>query len=99
MSIRLLEPAQQELDEAIVWYNLQAPGLGDAFLVEVLKAFRQIERFPQAWHPITEDSRRFRLHRFPYGVIYSLEGEDIIVLAIAHLHRKPDYWQDRLRRQ
>ena len=52
MSIRLLEPAQMELDDAIAWYAEQAPGLGDAFLIEVLKTLRLVEQFPQAWHPL-----------------------------------------------
>ena len=47
MSIRLLEPAQAELDDAINWYAEQAPGLGDAFLLETLKVFKLIEQFPQ----------------------------------------------------
>ena len=53
MTIHLLEPAQAELDEAIAWYAEQAPGLGDAFLLETLKAIQLIEQFPQAWHPLT----------------------------------------------
>jgi toxin ParE2 len=43
MTVRLLEPAQAELDEAIAWYADQAPGLGDAFLIETLKAIQLIE--------------------------------------------------------
>jgi hypothetical protein len=35
------------------------------------------------------------LTRFPYGVIYGLEGDTIIVVAVAHLHRQPRYWADR----
>ena len=97
MSLRLLEPAQQELDEAIAWYAAQAPGLGDAFLVETLKAFRLIELYPDAWHPLSDATRRCRLSRFPYGVIYAADGNDLLVIAIAHLHRKPGYWQSRLR--
>lgn len=46
MSIRLLELAQTELDEAMAWYADQAPGLGDAFLLETLKTLRHIEQFP-----------------------------------------------------
>ncbi len=65
MSIRLLEPAQTELDEAIAWYAGQAPGLGDALLIETLKALQLINRFPQAWHPLTPQIRRCRLRRFP----------------------------------
>lgn len=98
MSIRLLEPAQLELDEAISWYLRQAPGLGDAFLVEILKTFRLIEQYPQAWHLLSENTRRCRLGRFPYGVIYVPENNDLLVIAIAHLHRSPDYWRKRLGR-
>lgn len=71
MSLRLLEPAQRELDEAIAWYAAQAPGLGEAFLVEVLHAFDVIERHPGAWHQLGDHARRCRLVRFPYGVIFA----------------------------
>ena len=74
MNILLLEAAQQELDEAIEWYANQAPGLGEALLVETLKTFKLITQFPQAWHPLTEQTRRCRLNRFPYSVIYTEEG-------------------------
>lgn len=97
MNIRLLEPAQAELDEAIAWYAEQAPGLGEAFLIETLKAFELIERFPQAWHPLSPETRRCRLRRFPYSVVYTQDGADLLVLAIAHQHRKPRYWRNRLR--
>ena len=96
MSVRLLEPAQAELDEAISWYAEQAPGLGDAFLIEALKTIRLIENFPQAWHPLTPLIRRCRLRRFPYSVVYTQDDADLLVLAIAHQHRKPGYWKNRL---
>ena len=95
MTIHLLEPAQAELDEAIAWYAEQAPGLGDAFLLETLKAIQLIAQFPQAWHPLTPHIRRCRLRRFPYSVVYTQDGNDLLVLAIAHQHRKPDYWRNR----
>ena len=96
MSIRSLEPAQMELDDAIAWYAEQAPGLGDAFLIEVLKTLRLVEQFPQAWHPLRPEIRRCRLRRFPYSVVYTQDGPGILVLAVAHQHRKPDYWKNRL---
>jgi len=98
MSIRLLEPAQAELDEAISCYAEQAPGLGDSFLLETLKVLRLIEQFPQAWHPLTPEIYRCRLKRFPYSVVYMLDATDILILAIAHQHRKPGYWRDRILR-
>ena len=96
MSVRLLESAQVELDDAIAWYASQAPGLGDVFLIETLKTLKLIEQYPKAWHPLTQQVRRCRLRRFPYSVIYAQEGSDLLVLALAHQHRKPDYWRTRL---
>jgi len=96
MNIRLLEPAQAELDEAIAWCAEQAVGLGDAFLIEALKTIQLIKQFPRAWHPLTPEIRRCRLRRFPYSVIYTQDGFDLLVLAVAHQHCKPGYWRSRL---
>jgi toxin ParE2 len=97
VTVRFLEIAEIELDQAMHWFESQAPGLGNAFLVEVLSAADRIARFPEAWHPLDEGVRRCRLSRFPYGLIYTVENGDILVLAVAHLHRRPDYWRDRVK--
>ena len=97
MTIRFLDVAQQELDEAINYFNTESPGLGDDFLQETLKALDRIGRHPNAWHPCSSRTRRCLLRRFPYGVIYQVAGEEIIVIAIACLHRQPEYWQERIR--
>src|SRR5207245_8798121 len=96
--VRFLEIAEIELDEAIQWYESQAPGLGNAFLIEVLAAADRIAHYPGAWQSLDDQVRRCRLSRFPYGLIYAIESDDILVLAVAHLHRKPDYFRDRLAR-
>lgn len=96
MNLRLLETAQAELDEAVAWYARQALGLGDAFLVEVLRAFELVELHPDAWHPLSSRTRRCRLRRFPFGVIYAPLDDGVVVLAIAHLHRRPGYWRERI---
>lgn len=96
MKIRFLEIAQIELDEAIEYYNYEVPGLGDAFLKEVLTALDRIGKFPEAWHPCSKRTRRCRTRRFPYGIIYQILEQEILVVAIANLHRNPDYWKDRI---
>lgn len=98
MRVRLLDAAEIELDQAVRWYEAQAPRLGDAFLVEVLSAADRIALYPEAWQSLDEGVRRCRLSRFPYGLVYAIEDGDILVLAVAHLHREPDYWRDRLKR-
>lgn len=96
MTVRLLEPAQQELDEAVAWYAAQAPGLGESFLIEALRIFALIEKYPEAWNPISQNARRCRFRRFPYGAVYSLVDGDILVVAVSHLHRAPGHWRSRM---
>ncbi|MBF0612107.1 MAG: type II toxin-antitoxin system RelE/ParE family toxin [Magnetococcales bacterium] len=94
--IRFLEVAQKELDEAVVFHEEQVSGLGKAFLAEVLAALRLVRRYPAAWHRLSANTRRCRLRRFPCGLIYHEDGSDILIVAVAHLHRHPEYWRDRL---
>ena len=94
--VRFLEIAEIELDEAIRWYDAQAPGLGEVFLIEVITVADRIARHPEAWHLLGPGIRRCRLTRFPYGLIYAVESDDIVVLAVANLHRNPNYWRERL---
>jgi toxin ParE2 len=96
MQIRFLEIAEIELDEAIQYYNREAAGLGDDFLSEVLLALDRIGQFPEAWHPCSKRTRRGQTRRFPYGIVYQIRREEILVIAIANLHREPDYWEDRI---
>jgi toxin ParE2 len=96
MRIRFLQIAQIELDEAIEYYNYEARGLGDRFLTEVLNVIDRICIFPDAWHPCSKRTRRCQTRRFPYGIIYQLREDEILVVAVANLHRKPDYWKDRV---
>ena len=97
MQVRLLEIAQIELDDSIEYYNTEYAGLGDEFLVEVLFALDRIKNFPQAWHPFTDITRRCLLRRFPYGIIYQILDTEILVVAVANLHRNPNYWKDRIK--
>ncbi len=97
MNITFLEIAQIELDEAIEYYNYESSGLGDDFLTDVLKALDTIGQFPEAWHPCSKRARRCQTRRFPYGIIYQVREEEILVIAIANLHRQPEYWKDRVK--
>jgi toxin ParE2 len=96
MKINFLEIAQIELDDAVEFYNYEVPGLGDVFLAEVLNALNRIGEFPEAWHPCSKRTRRCQTRRFPYGIIYQKRDHEILVVAVANLHREPDYWKNRV---
>jgi plasmid stabilization system protein ParE len=96
MKVRFLTLAQRELDDAVAWYNEQADGLGKEFLDELDRAVRRAAAFPMSSVEITSGLRRCLLARFPYGLIYALEDDTVVVIAVAHLHRKPRYWAERI---
>jgi hypothetical protein len=72
------------------------PGLGDQFLLEVLDGLERIRQHPEAWRPFSRHTRRYRTRRFPYGIVYQILESEILVVAVAHLHREPGYWRGRL---
>ncbi len=96
MKVAFLAIAQKEVDDTVDWYNKQATGLGREFLDELDRAVRRIVAFPMSCTEIESGLRRCLLARFPYGLIYGVDGETVVVVAAAHLHRKPRYWVDRI---
>ena len=95
MKVSFLTLAQQELDNAVTWHNGESPSLGQEFLDEVDRAVRRVVAFPMSCPEIERGVRRCLLARFPYGLIYGVHEETIVVVAVAHLHREPHYWLDR----
>ena len=96
MVVKFLAPAQAELMEAVAYYESQKQGLGSQFAEEVKRTIQRILQYPEAWTPISKRTRRCRTHRFPYGVIYQVRGEVLLIVAVMHLHREPRTWKHRL---
>lgn len=96
MTIRFLSVARQELDDAFAWYEHQSVGLGYEFLDEVDRAIRRIRAYPDSCVELTRGLRRALLSRFPYGLVYGRESDSVTIVAVAHLHRSPRYWVDRI---
>ncbi len=96
MEIEFLELAFIELDDAVEYYNVQSNGLGTNFFDEVLKAMELISRFPEVWSKNTEHTRKALLKKFPYNLVYSILDDKIYIIAVAHQHREPEYWIDRI---
>lgn len=95
MNVRFLEPARSELDDAFEWYEMEQRGLGRRFLGEIQTALRRITVFPDSCAVISPGLRRCMTRTFPYMLVYGLEQDTVVIVAIAHMHRKPHYWQGR----
>ncbi len=96
MNVLFNELALIEFRDAVEFYELEQTGLGKQFEEEIKRSLRRIKRYPAAWSIEKGEIRRYLMHRFPYKLLYSIEENDILILAVAHLHRKPDYWAERL---
>lgn len=51
---------------------------------------------PQAWTMVETNIHRILVRRFPYGLLYSIDKDDIYIIAVMHLNRIPDYWKNRI---
>ena len=87
--------AKQEVDDAAHFYEMEFTALGQSFKEEAKKAVSRIVQYPAAWPVERGDIRKCMLHKFPYNLLYSVEEQHIVIIAVAHQHRKPDYWIDR----
>jgi plasmid stabilization system protein ParE len=94
-TVRLLHLAEQEMLDAAAYYALQIRGLGADFLDKMESAIADIAENPERWPIVRSDIRRRLIHRFPYGLLYRVDPNEVVVLAVAHLHRHPAYWVGR----
>lgn len=90
--------AEAEFDRSVEYYEQCQPGLGLEFAVEIYTTIGRILQYPDAWFALSMNSRRCLVNRFPYGVIYQVKSNTLRIVAIAHLHRRPDYWTKRLKK-
>lgn len=96
MTLRIIRPARRELVEAAEYYETQQGGLGDAFALDFRQTVTAILDFPNAWPRYTRSTRRRRMNRFPYGIVYRIRGNEVRVVAVMNLHRDPQHWRDLL---
>jgi hypothetical protein len=87
--------AESEMIDAAAWYEAQETGLGKRFLTSVQDALNRIEINPLLYPIIEEDVRRGLTKTFPFGVLFRVRSDCILVVAVMHLHRDPGYWKDR----
>jgi plasmid stabilization system protein ParE len=87
--------AEADLAEAKAWYDGQREGLGEQLLLCVEEALDRIRRMPEAAAEVYPGVRRVVIRRFPYGVYYRIDPDQVAVLAVYHSRRDPRGWQAR----
>ena len=95
MTVDFLDEAAEEFTEAALWYETKEPGLGVRFRDEISNIVGRIAEDPMLWRERDGGYRRVNCPVFPYFVAYIIRDERIVIVAIGHGHRKPEYWKSR----
>lgn len=97
MSWRLvIDPlARGDVADARDWYDGQRAGLGGEFVDEVNAAVGRFRHQPLVHAPIHRTLRKAVVRRFPYVILYRVEGDAVTVVAVHHTSRDPGGWQAR----
>jgi plasmid stabilization system protein ParE len=93
---KFIAPARREFLKEVIFYNEQESGLGAAFAQEIEEATARALAFPGAGSPATKNTKRVFAKRFPFSVVYRPDRDGILVFAVAHHSRKPEYWASRV---
>ncbi len=95
MTLRYLEAARIEFEAAVQHYDGQRSGLGTRFQNTVLAVVNQIIRFPESGSVLEGEYRRCLIKKFPFGVIYRNSPDEIVIVSVSDLRRKPGHWKGR----
>jgi plasmid stabilization system protein ParE len=88
---RYLTPAEEEMIEASLFYEAASTGLGRSLLDDVQRAVVRLRKHPHLGQVVDRDLRKILLHRFPFSLIYSVDTDAILIVAVAHYGRRPGY--------
>ena len=103
LPVRALAQADEELDHAIGYYEIESPGTGRRFLKAYAELLTHMSTFPNTGTRLVDyevagcELRSFVVSTtFPYTVFAAVLPEQIVILAVAHQHQEPGYWKERL---
>jgi toxin ParE1/3/4 len=97
-TVRFHAAAEAEMAEAAAYYEAQQENLGKRFLASVQDALNRIQINPLLYQVVELDVRRCVTKTFSFGIVFRALQEQVIVVAVMHFHRDPDYWKVRLQK-
>jgi plasmid stabilization system protein ParE len=96
MTFEFHPEALAEFEDAARYYTSRQPGAGLRFVASVEEAIDRILEAPLRWRILETDIRRCLTRVFPYAVLYTIEPEFVLIIAVMHCHREPGYWRERV---
>ncbi len=89
--------ALTEYSQAVEFYAERNKELAQDFINSVENAIFKVIEFPRRWPVIKDTVRRCLTPKFSYAILYAIEEDYILIVAVMHASRKPEYWQERIK--
>ena len=87
----LLETAQMEYEDSIIWYQQRSPQAAENFMLAVEETLQTICNNPYRWRNEYKNYHELVVKKYPYSIVYMIEPENerVLVTAIYHGKRSP----------
>ena len=90
-----LPGAQADYEQALQWYHDRSPQASTNFETAIEAAIAAIVAKPERWATLGQSHRRYIVDGFPHSIVYRIDPNAIMVVAVAHGSRRPGYWKRR----
>ena len=94
--LSISEDAKFDILDAFLWYEDQREGLGLRFEVSIEASLQKISTNPKSFQSRYDDVHVHFIQRFPYGIHYLIEKDEVKVIGVFHTSRDPINWNERL---
>ncbi|HKY44440.1 MAG TPA: type II toxin-antitoxin system RelE/ParE family toxin [Pyrinomonadaceae bacterium] len=91
--------ALEEYRQAALSYAEREQSVALQFVASVEDAIARIVEAPRRWRVVDEDVRRCLTRVFPFGILYTIEDNFLLIVAVMHFSREPDYWKSRIKKR
>ena len=94
-TLQIMAEAAADAREAELWYAQQSAQAAANFIVELKKGMERVVEAPLRWPKHKYGRRRYRLHKYPFLIVYRVHLDRIRVIAFQHSSRRATFWRDR----
>ena len=77
------------------WLRINHPSWEAQFQAEYTAARLSLQRLPYQGQEIRDGVRRKILGHVPYAILYRIEGNRVVIIAVTNLSREPGWWDGR----
>ena len=88
--------ASREYSEAAIYYSDISPELGGRFHDEIERLIMEIRRQPDRFRLFASPVRRHFSTVFPFAILYLDRPEEVWIIAVMNMRRRPGYWRNRI---